>query len=138
MQWTAVVRLFHQRVPGMSLQRNDIVVFEHLHHLLDEQGRAELFERRKPGRKAFQTVQLVAECSDDPNRVMSKDFEKRECFDISTNGIAYFSPHQPTSSHVTIAIGSVPLRFILATVRHAKQLEDGRWLVGCQFVKKLN
>ncbi len=122
----------------MSLQGNDTVVFEHLHFLLDEQGRAESFERRRLERKAFQTVQLVAECGEDPSRLMSKDFEKRECFDISSNGIAYFSPHQPTCSHITVAIGTVPLKFLLATVRHSKQVEDGRWLIGCQFVRKLN
>lgn len=122
----------------MSLQGNDTVVFEHLHYLLDEQGRAESFERRKLGRKAFQTVQLVAECGDDPTRLASVDFEKRDCFDISSSGIAYFSPHKPTTSHITVAIGTVPLRFIHASIRHFKQVEDGRWLVGCQFVKKLN
>lgn len=122
----------------MSLQGNDTIVFEHLHYLLDEQGRAESFERRRLERKSFRTVQLVAECGPDPSQLMSKDFEKRECFDISLNGIAYFCAYQPTCSHVTVAIGQVPLRFILAEVRHSKQVADGRWLVGCQFVKKLS
>ncbi len=123
---------------NMSLQGNDTTVFEHLHYLLDEQGRAESFERRRLERKAFHTTQLVAECGEDPSRLMSKDFEKRECFDISSNGIAYFSPDLPSSTHITVAIGTVPLKFILASVRHSKQMEDGRWLIGCQFVRKLN
>jgi hypothetical protein len=122
----------------MSLQGNDTIVFEHLHYLLDEQGRAESFERRRLERKPFPTIQLVAECTDDPSRLMSRDFEKRECFDISSNGIAYYSPHQPSCTHVTVAIGTVPLRFLLASVRHSKRMEDGRWLVGCQFVRKLS
>jgi hypothetical protein len=126
------------RAVVMSVQGIDTIIFEHLHYLLKEQGRSDSFERRNNERKPFRTIQWVAECGEDPSRLSSKDFEKRECFDISSGGIAYFNSVYPSATHVTVAIGQVPLKFVLATIRHAKQVDDGRWLVGCQFVRKLS
>jgi len=121
----------------MGLQGNDTFVFEHLHFLLDEQERADGSEKRSQLRSRFSCTQLIAECSDDRYRPSAKEFEKRECYDISPKGLAYFSPFEPSNSHVMVALGKAPFLFLLAKVCRSKQLDDGRWLVGCRFLKKL-
>lgn len=122
----------------MSLQGNDAAIFELMHALLENEGRAEKLERRTNNRQPFHQTQLIAPCNSAEGDVGADAFEKWECYDLSVSGVSYFSNTQPDYSHVVLALGRVPFKFLIAEVRHSREMEDGRWLVGCHFVRRLD
>lgn len=122
----------------MSLQGNDAAIFELMHALLENEGRSQKMERRTNNRLPFQQTQLIAPCYSSEGDVGAEDFEKRDCNDLSVSGMSYFSATRPKHTHVVLALGRVPFKFLCAEIRHAREMDDGRWLVGCHFVKRLS
>lgn len=121
----------------MSLQGNDAAIFELMHTLLESEGRSKKLERRSNNRLPFPQTQLIAACNSPLGDVGAEDFEKRDCHDLSVSGVSYFEHVHPKHSHVVLALGRVPFKFICAEVRHAREVEKDKWLVGCHFVRRL-
>lgn len=122
----------------MTLQGNDAAIFELMHALLENEGRSEKLERRTNNRRPFPQTQLIAPCCDPDGDVGAEAFEKWDCYDLSVSGVSYYSSIQPNYSHIVLALGRVPFKFLVAEVRHARETDNGRWLVGCHFTRRLS
>lgn len=122
----------------MPLQGNDAAIFDLMHSLLAGEGRDLQFERRNNGRRPFNQTQLIAMCHDAEGQVGADDFEKRDCFDLSVSGVSFFADDRPKHAFITLALGRVPFKFLTAKICHARPSEDGRWLVGCKFEKRIS
>jgi len=121
----------------MPLQGNDAAIFDLMHSLLAEEGREQKLERRNNGRQPFPKTQLLAPCDDQLGDVDVEKFQRCECYDLSVSGVSYFSNSNPNYNFITLAMGQAPFKFLVAKVCNTRQFDDGRWLVGCKFVRRL-
>jgi len=59
-----------------------------------------------------------------------------QCRDISQSGISFWLPTHPTFRYAVLELGSSPVYWAITVVR-AMQQDDGRYVVGCRFMRRV-
>lgn len=113
--------------------------FEMVHRLLQEEEDRRPQDRRTDKRRPYRCKQLVA-AYDRERLPTPSDFKLVACEDISERGLAFFERHEPSYSHIVVALGVVPFTFLTAEVMHHKPVRRGsdvQFLVGCRFSSRI-
>lgn len=132
---------------------DEVAIFEQIHELLEQQrqgkrrtpvgsptgGTLPRFETRTGRRRPYQCAQLLAPLKGRTPPAQT-DFQLVQCCDISPGGFSYYAETRPKSDQVVIALGLAPFAFFVAQivrVQHPEESGDGRLLVGCKFLHRL-
>jgi hypothetical protein len=96
-------------------------------------------EKRRDKRWPYRVMQFVAfhDVHEQPSKLM---LQSVRCHDISLGGISFYLDAPPPRQNCTIILGRSPeLIYVRARVVHSEKSEvsRGEWVVGCEFVTKL-
>ena len=123
----------------MTPTLQDDYLFDLVHALLDESRGCQIGERRDQPRTKYDCVQLIAPY-DGVTMPSQAEFRRAHCRDLASGGFSFFAENPPQTDQLIVALGSVPFNFFVADVVRVKQADvdtTGSFLVGCQFVRRL-
>ena len=123
----------------MTATLQDDYLFDLVHTLLEESRGYQVGERREQPRTRYDCVQLIAPY-DGLALPSQADFRRAYCRDLASGGFSFFAEQPPETDKLVVALGPVPFNFFIADVVRVKQADvdtTGSYLVGCQFVRRL-
>jgi hypothetical protein len=97
-------------------------------------------ERRRDPRWPYRVTQMVA-FHDEFQKPTKDMLQPVRCHDISLGGISFFLAGRPPTHHCTLVLGRPPgLIFVNGRIVHCEptELSPDEWIVGCEFVTKLD
>ena len=123
----------------MTPTLQDDYLFELVHALLEESRGYQVGQRRATPRTNYDCVQLIAPY-DGITMPSQAEFRRAHCRDLASGGFSFFAEQPPEADKLIVALGAVPFNFFVADVVCVKQADvdsTGSYLIGCQFVERL-